>query len=165
MSGDSGTTRLNKHISDTGMCSRREADRLIEQGRVRINGRVATITIEDLLLFVEVLENIRLQISAGADIHDFEQRRQRIVMINGVVTRNEHAKTSEQMLQTQVGAYALIKRIFVQDHANFSGGRIIARSEGVFGLPRQPAAQVTVPRYKLPNRQPLTGFHGGFGMQ
>ena len=70
-------------------------------------------------MFVEVLENIRLQISAGADIHDFEQRRQRIVMINGVVTRNEHAKTSEQMLQTQVGAYALIKRIFVQDHANF----------------------------------------------
>ncbi|MBK6288907.1 MAG: pseudouridine synthase [Gammaproteobacteria bacterium] len=43
MSGDSETTRLNKHISDTGMCSRREADRLIEQGRVRINGRVATM--------------------------------------------------------------------------------------------------------------------------
>lgn len=43
MSGDSEATRLNKHISDTGMCSRREADRLIEQGRVRINGRIATM--------------------------------------------------------------------------------------------------------------------------
>lgn len=31
-------TRLNKYISDTGYCSRREADRLIEQGRVTING-------------------------------------------------------------------------------------------------------------------------------
>lgn len=33
-------TRLNKYISDTGYCSRREADRLIEQGRVTINGRI-----------------------------------------------------------------------------------------------------------------------------
>lgn len=30
--------RLNKFISETGFCSRREADRLIEQGRVTING-------------------------------------------------------------------------------------------------------------------------------
>jgi len=33
--------RLNKFISDTGICSRREADRLIEQGLVQVNGRVA----------------------------------------------------------------------------------------------------------------------------
>ena len=31
--------RLNKHISDTGYCSRREADRLIAEGRVTINGQ------------------------------------------------------------------------------------------------------------------------------
>ena len=30
--------RLNKHISETGFCSRREADRLIAEGRVTING-------------------------------------------------------------------------------------------------------------------------------
>ncbi|WP_087016472.1 23S rRNA pseudouridine(2604) synthase RluF [Thaumasiovibrio subtropicus] len=34
-------TRLNKYISDTGYCSRREADKLVEQGRVTINGDVA----------------------------------------------------------------------------------------------------------------------------
>lgn len=32
-------TRLNKFISDTGFCSRREADKLIEQGKVTINGK------------------------------------------------------------------------------------------------------------------------------
>lgn len=32
---------LNKYISSTGRCSRREADRLIEAGRVTINGKVA----------------------------------------------------------------------------------------------------------------------------
>ncbi|ALN92060.1 MULTISPECIES: pseudouridine synthase [Lysobacter] len=30
--------RLNKHISDTGFCSRREADGLIAEGRVTVNG-------------------------------------------------------------------------------------------------------------------------------
>lgn len=32
------TTRLNKYISESGFCSRREADKLIEQGRVTIDG-------------------------------------------------------------------------------------------------------------------------------
>ena len=35
--------RLNKFISDAGICSRREADRLIEDGRVKINGQPATL--------------------------------------------------------------------------------------------------------------------------
>lgn len=34
-------TRINKFISETGLCSRREADALVEQGAVQINGRVA----------------------------------------------------------------------------------------------------------------------------
>ena len=32
--------RLNKYISDSGFCSRREADKLIEQNRVKINGKI-----------------------------------------------------------------------------------------------------------------------------
>src|SRR3954467_12383490 len=32
--------RLNKFIGETGFCSRREADKLIEEGRVTINGIV-----------------------------------------------------------------------------------------------------------------------------
>lgn len=38
-----GGTRLNKFISESGLCSRREADRYIEQGVVSINGRKAKI--------------------------------------------------------------------------------------------------------------------------
>ena len=33
---------LNKYISETGFCSRREADQFIEQGRVTINRIEAT---------------------------------------------------------------------------------------------------------------------------
>lgn len=32
--------RINKFLSEIGYCSRREADKLIEQGRVRINGEI-----------------------------------------------------------------------------------------------------------------------------
>lgn len=35
--------RLNKYISESGICSRRDADRYIEQGNVFINGKRATV--------------------------------------------------------------------------------------------------------------------------
>jgi len=35
--------RLNKYLADSGYCSRREADRLIEAGKVSINGVTATL--------------------------------------------------------------------------------------------------------------------------
>lgn len=37
------TIRINKFFTQHGICSRREADRLIEAGRVTINGRVAVL--------------------------------------------------------------------------------------------------------------------------
>ena len=40
MSG-TDTSRINKYIASSGLCSRREADRLIEEGRVTVNGIVA----------------------------------------------------------------------------------------------------------------------------
>jgi len=37
------STRLNKYISQSGLCSRRDADRFIEQGNVFINGKKAEV--------------------------------------------------------------------------------------------------------------------------
>ena len=39
MDTQSQAKRLNKYIADSGYCSRREADRLIEEGRVTLDGR------------------------------------------------------------------------------------------------------------------------------
>ena len=36
-------TRINKYLSEVGYCSRRVADRLIEEGQVTINGTVPEI--------------------------------------------------------------------------------------------------------------------------
>ena len=35
--------RLNKYMSEAGVCSRREADRLIEAGRVTVEGKTASL--------------------------------------------------------------------------------------------------------------------------
>lgn len=44
-------TRLNKFLSEHGVCSRREADRMIEQGRIRVNGQLpelgTKVSVED----------------------------------------------------------------------------------------------------------------------
>jgi 23S rRNA pseudouridine2604 synthase len=42
MSGEK-SVRLNKYISETGVCSRREADKWIEAGRVKLNGERAQL--------------------------------------------------------------------------------------------------------------------------
>lgn len=31
--------RINKYLSEAGICSRREADRMIEEGRITVNGK------------------------------------------------------------------------------------------------------------------------------
>ena len=40
VNNDGGEKRLNKYISESGFCSRREADKLIDSKRVTINGRI-----------------------------------------------------------------------------------------------------------------------------
>lgn len=43
--------RINKYLSETGFCSRREADKLIDEGRVTVNGKVpemgTKVTLDD----------------------------------------------------------------------------------------------------------------------
>ena len=41
-SADPNTTRLNRYIANSGVCSRREADELIAQGDITVNGNVVT---------------------------------------------------------------------------------------------------------------------------
>ena len=36
-------TRINKYLSEVGYCSRREADRLILEGKITINGKIPEI--------------------------------------------------------------------------------------------------------------------------
>ena len=40
---DSGKIRLNKYLAESGICSRREADRLIAEGKVTVDGNIARV--------------------------------------------------------------------------------------------------------------------------
>ncbi|PSR55281.1 pseudouridine synthase [Adhaeribacter arboris] len=70
--------RLNKFISDTGFCSRREADKLLEQGRVTVNGKVPEpgtkvtakdkVRIDDEILHVREEETVFLLFNKPAGI-------------------------------------------------------------------------------------------------
>ncbi len=59
--------RINKYIAQSGLCSRRKADEYIEQGRVKVNGKVITmlgfeirtkdkVTLDDKLIRSDKLE-------------------------------------------------------------------------------------------------------------
>ena len=40
---DTEFIRINKFLSEIGYCSRRHADKLIEQGKIKVNGRAPTL--------------------------------------------------------------------------------------------------------------------------
>lgn len=43
MKTEGSELRLNKYLAHAGVCSRRDADRLIEQGKVLVNGRIPSL--------------------------------------------------------------------------------------------------------------------------
>ena len=53
------TSRLNKRMAELGMCSRREADDWVEQGWVKVNGKVAEMG-------MQVLPDVRIEIDKQA---------------------------------------------------------------------------------------------------
>jgi len=87
--------RLNKFISDTGTCSRREADRLIEEGRVTVNGKLPEVgtkvssrdkvRVDGLLLQVDTVEPVYLLLNKPPGIEtttDLSQRDNIIRFVN-----------------------------------------------------------------------------------
>lgn len=54
--------RLNKLISDSGLCSRREADRFIEAGRVTVNGKQPDAGMKVTEHDVVMLDGLRIEV-------------------------------------------------------------------------------------------------------
>ena len=104
------------------------------------NGRVAAVAVEDLLLFVQIPKYIGLEIGPGTDVHDFKNGGQCEVVIQRIGARHQLGQAQEKVLQPQIGANALVEGVFVKDHADFSGARIIARTGVQFAPPASPIA-------------------------
>jgi len=81
------STRINKYISESGMCSRREADRFVEQGNVWINGRRATTG-------DQVVSGDRVKVN-GQDIEPQEEEDLILIALNkpvGIVSTTESSE-------------------------------------------------------------------------
>lgn len=61
--------RLNKLISDSGLCSRREADKFIEEGRVTVNGSLPHVGQKVTEADIVMLDDIRIKAGKHASEH------------------------------------------------------------------------------------------------
>jgi pseudouridine synthase len=127
--------RLNKFLAHAGVCSRREADRLIEEGRVRVNGRI--------------VEGLGLKVDPSRDRVD----------VRGRPVRAGDERPVYILLNKPAGRVVTVKDPFgrptVMDLLPKGGarvypvGRLDAASEGVLLLTNdgETAARLTHPRY------------------
>jgi len=79
--------RLNKFISESGICSRRDADRYVEQGNVRINGKRASIG-------DQVYPGDRVMVN-GQEIEPWDEEALIFIALNkpvGIVSTTEHSE-------------------------------------------------------------------------
>ncbi len=61
-------TRLNKYLAECGLCSRREADKLIDQGRVYVNGQRAVSGMKVCDRDIVEVNHQRLQSAAASKV-------------------------------------------------------------------------------------------------
>lgn len=94
--------RLNKYISESGLCSRREADKYIADGHVFINGRRATVGDQ-----VKAGDRVRV---SGQDIEPREREHNIFIALNKPVGVTS---TTEEGVQNNIVDYVNYgKRIF-----------------------------------------------------
>ena len=88
---EDGSMRLNKYMAHAGVCSRREADRIIESGVVKVNGEIITelgykvqqddkVTLEGKKLVAEKLQYILLNKPKGFVTTTDDPQERRTVM-------------------------------------------------------------------------------------
>ena len=86
-------------------------DDLVERGFG--DRRIAAIARELLLVALELLEHVGLEVGARGDVHDLEHRRQRVVVVDRVVARDQAGHAVEQVFEAKHRADAFVERVFV----------------------------------------------------
>ena len=114
------------------------------------DGWITSKTVKNVFLFVQVFEDIGLEVGTCTHIHDFKDGGERIVVIECLVARDKFCQSKKQVFQSQIGSDALVKGVFVKDHAAFFCRpeiiRMIARSDVQFDRLRPPTRQLTARR-------------------
>lgn len=136
-------TRINKHLSSQGICSRREADRLIRDGKVTLNGKVASL---------------------GDMVGEGD-----VVRVNGRAVKTDAAGRTYIMLNKPVGAITTTDRsrtdtvmdLIDLEERVFPIGRLDVRSSGLLLLTNdgELANRLMHPRYRHEKEYIVTTRH------
>ena len=90
---DKKLTRINKFLSEIGFCSRRAADKLIEQGRVKINGEVP-------LMGTKVSEEDQVSVN-GKVVHRAKKKKMVYLAFNkpvGIVCTTDQVRERDNII-------------------------------------------------------------------
>jgi len=77
------------------------------------NGRVATVGVQQVPLFVQILEQVGLQVGTGGHVHDFKQCRQGKVVVKVIHARGQLVQAHKQVFKPQIGTDAFVQGVFV----------------------------------------------------
>ena len=129
--------RLNKIISDSGLFSRREADKLIEEGRVTVNGCLPYVGQKVTETDVVMLDDIRIKVGKHAFEHTSAVRNKAQESIGGQEKKEKKTKlqvtaTSEKRIVSYTegskglrpGKYVKYNKYAAARHAARNGGYI-----------------------------------------
>ena len=115
--------RLNKRLVELGYCSRRNADKLIEEGRVKVNGRVASLGEQ-----VEVTDDI--EIDGEIVAKDDEKILIAYNKPRGVVCTESNAEKTEK-ISDRIKDFGFGKRLFTIGRLDKdSTGLILVTNDG-----------------------------------
>lgn len=96
--------RLNKRLVELGYCSRRKADKLIEEGRVKVNGSIAT-------LGIQVSENDEIEIDGEEVANDDEKVLIAYNKPKGVICTESNVEKAEK-ISDKIKEFGFGKRLF-----------------------------------------------------
>ena len=96
--------RLNKRLVELGYCSRRNADKLIEEGRVKVNGNIAT-------LGIQVSEDDEIEIDGEEVINDDEKILIAYNKPKGIICTESNVEKAEK-ISDKIKEFGFGKRLF-----------------------------------------------------
>ena len=96
--------RLNKRLVELGFCSRRNADKLIEEGRVKVNGSIAT-------LGMQVDDHDEIEIDGEEILKDDEKILLAYNKPKGVICTESNVEKAEK-ISDKIKEFGFRKRLF-----------------------------------------------------
>lgn len=136
--------KLNKLISDSGLCSRREADKFIEMGRVTVNGKLPEIGTKVKDTDIVMVDDARIRVGARTEkefMRAAPGKANNLVFGNREHKPSSHKKVSrpsapsaEKAKTSEEGGKA--EKSFYGKYNKYAAARKAAKAAGESGKPK-----------------------------